>query len=140
VPETVVGSQLEFSHRSLDSRIRLLVLRGQLDRTTTSALAATLKRASSRRGPGVIVDLTALTALDASGIGLLHDTQLRMAGAGGCLAVVGDELSDAWLLAATRGSTLDVFHSRAEAIAAVNRRILFVRPIAVRSLHEVPVG
>ena len=136
-----MSSQLDFSDRSLDRRIRLLVLQGRLDRTTTSGLAATLESSLSSHGPGVIVDLTELTALDASGIGLLHDTQMRLAGAGGCLAVVGDEFCNAWLLRTTRwGFTLDVFHSRAEAIAAVNRGILLVRPAAVRSLLDVPVG
>jgi anti-anti-sigma factor len=134
-------SQLEVIDRPLDNQIRLLVLQGELDRTTTPSLAATLRSAHSRDRLGVIVDLTELTSLDASGIGLLRDSNLRLAGAGGRLVVVSDELRDAWLLATTRwGSTPDVFHSRAAAVAAVKRRSLLVQPMAVRSLLDVPAG
>jgi anti-anti-sigma factor len=136
-----VSSQLEVSDRWVDRRIRLLVLQGQLDRTTTPSLAATLKSGFSRHWPGVIVDLTELTSLDASGIGLLRHSQVRLAGVGGCLAVVSDEPCDSTLLSATRRApALDVFHSRAEALAGVKRSILLVRPTAVRSLLDVWVG
>jgi anti-anti-sigma regulatory factor len=141
VLEGLVSFQLEVRDRSLDRRIRLLVLRGQLDRTTMPSVAATLKTPRSRQEPGVIVDITELTSLDTSGIALLRDTQSRLAGAGGWLAVVSDELCDARLPAAIRwGYAVDVFRSRAEAIAAVKRRIVLVRPTAVRSLLDVPVG
>jgi anti-anti-sigma factor len=135
-----MSSQLEVSDRLLDDRIRLLALHGELDRTTTPSLAATLKSACSRDGRSVIVDLTELRSLDASGIRLLHDSQLRLAGAGGRLVVVSDELRDAWLLAAARCFTADTFYSRAEALAAVKRPSLLVRPTAVRSLLDVPAG
>ena len=136
-----MSSQLEVSDRSLDKHIGLLVLQGELDRTTTPSLAVTLKSAGARDRLGVVVDLTELTLLDASGIGLLRDSQLRLAGGAGWLAIVSDERCDAWLLAATRwGATPDVFHSRAEAIAAIKRRSLLVRPTAVRTLLDVPAG
>lgn len=135
-----MSSQLKVSDRSLDHHIRLVALQGELDSTTTPRLAATLKRACPSEGRSVIVDLTELRSLDASGIGLLHDSQLRIANAGGRLIVISDELRDAWLLASTRWFAADTFHSRAEAIAAVKRRSLLVRPAAVRSLLDVPAG
>lgn len=93
-------------------RIRLLVLKGELDRATTPSLAATLNSAWSRHGAGVIVDLTGVTSVDSTGIGLLHHSQLRFAGAGRCLAVVSDDVCDPKMVTATRsGPTLDVFHS-----------------------------
>ena len=136
-----MSSQLEVSDLSLDKHIGLLALQGELDRTTTPSLVAALQSACARDRLGVIIDLTELTSLDASGIGLLRDSQLRLAGVGDWLAIVSDERCDAWLLAATRwGATPDVFHSRAEAIAAVERRNLLVRPTAVRTLLDVPAG
>ena len=53
VPEAVVSSQLEVSDRSLDKHIGLLVLQGELDRTTTPSLAVTLKSAG-REGSGSV--------------------------------------------------------------------------------------
>ena len=136
-----MSSQLKVSDQSLDNRIRLLVLQGELDRATTPSLAATLNSPWSRHGRGVIVDLTRVTSVDATGIGLLRNSQLRLARVGGCLAIVSDDVCDSKLVTATRsGPVLDVFHSRAGALAAVKRRSLLVQPTAVRSLLDVPSG
>jgi len=136
-----VSSRLKVSDRSLDNRIRLLVLQGELDRATAPGLAARLSCAWPRHGSGVIVDLTQVTSLDASGITLLHNSQLRFAGAGGRLAVVSEDLCGPRGVAATRwGPTLDVFPSRTQAVAAVARCSMLVRPTAVRSLLDVPSG
>jgi hypothetical protein len=57
------------------------------------------------------------------------------------MAIVSGELGDASLLKGPRSSSpVDVFHSRAEAIAAIGRHVLLVRPQAVRALLDVPTG
>ena len=134
-------SQLEFSDRLLGRRIRLLTLRGELDHTTMRRVATKLTTAYSRREPGVIIDITELTSLDASGVALLDDTAARLAGAGGWIGIVSDERGHPSLLADTRwNGAVNVFHSRAEAIDAVNHRTFLVRPAPVRSLLDIPRG
>lgn len=114
-------------------------------------LVVKLKRGVPQRRPGVIVDLTELTSLDATGVTLLQDSQLRLAGAEGCLALVSPEPHHARLSRLIpESATLDVFRSRAEAIAAVHRIVLgasasqrshvLMQPRAVRSMLDVPAG
>jgi anti-anti-sigma factor len=136
-----MSSHLEVGDQPLDYPIHLLVLRGQLDRTTTASLNATLTSALSEHKPGVIVDLTEVTSLDSSGLALLRDSQLRLVRRNGCLAVVREQPCGSQLsaLIATEAS-LDVFRTRTEAIAAVRRGVWMVRPSAVRSLLDIPVG
>lgn len=136
-----MSSHLEIGDQPLDHPIHLLVLRGQLDRTTTPSLAATLTSALSERKPGVIVDLTKVTSLDSSGLALLRDLQLRLARANGCLAVVSDPQCRSQLSALiATDATLDVLRTRAEAIAAVRRGVWMVRPAAACSPRDTPVG
>jgi anti-anti-sigma factor len=132
-----VRSQLCVREQPLGGSVRLLALRGELDQTTAAGLVVKLKRGVPQRRPGVIVDLTELTSLDAIGVGLLQDSQLRLAGAEGCLAVVSPEPHHSRLI--PESATLDVFRSRAEAIVAVHR-IVLMRPRAVRSVLDVPAG
>jgi anti-anti-sigma factor len=133
-------SHLCVREQPLGGSVCLLALRGELDDTTVAGLVVKLKRGVPERRPGVIVDLTELTSLDAIGVRLLQDSQLRLAGAEGCLAVVSPERHQSRLSRLIPGSaTLDVFRSRAEAIAAV-RRIVLMRPRAVRSVLDVPAG
>ena len=136
-----MSSHLEVGDQPLDYPIHLLVLRGQLDRATAPSLAATLTSALSERKPGVIVDLTEVTSLDSSALALLRDSQLRLARANGCLAVVSEQLCG-WQLSALTATdaTLDVFRTRSEAIAAVRRGVWMVRPSAVRSLLDIPAA
>ena len=133
-------SHLSVREQPLGGSVCLLALRGELDHTTVAGLVVKLKRAVPEGRPGVIVDLTELRSLDPIGVRLLHDSQLRLAGAEGCLAVVSPEALDSQLSRLISGSArLDVFRSRAEAIAAVHR-IVLMRPGAVRSVLDVPAG
>jgi anti-anti-sigma factor len=134
-------SHLEVGDQPLDYPIHLLVLRGQLDRATAPSLAATLTSVLSEQKPGVIVDLTEVTSLDSTGVALLRDSRLRLARGNGCLAVVNEQLAGSQPSALTAAdTTLDIFRTRTEAIAAVRRGVWMVRPAAVRSLLDVPVG
>ena len=133
-------SHLDVREQPLGGSARLLTLRGELDHTTVAGLVEKLKRGVPQRRPGVIVDLTELTSLDATGVRLLQDSQLRLAGAEGCLAVVSPEAHHSRLLRLiSESATLVVFRSRAEAVAAVHR-IVLMRPRAVRSVLDVPAG
>lgn len=133
-------SHLSVHEQPLDGCVRLLALRGELDQTTTAGLVVKLKRGVPQRRPGVIVDLTELTSLDAMGVGMLQDSQRRLADVEGCLAVVSSEPHHSRLLPLIpESATLDVFRSRAEAIAAVHR-IVLMRPRAVRSVLDIPAG
>ncbi len=135
-----MSSDLEVSEQPLGS-IRVLVLRGRLDRTTSPSLASRLTSALSEQRARVIVDLTDLTSMDASGLALLCDAQLGPAGADRCLAVVGVAPLGAQLSQpASEGRTLDLFHTRAEALAEVRRPVATARPCAVRPLRDVPAG
>jgi anti-anti-sigma factor len=135
-----VRSHLSVREQPLDGSVCLLALRGELDQTTVAGLVVKLKRGVPQRRPGVIVDLTELTSLDPTGVRLLQDSQLRLAGAEGCLAVVSPQALDSRLSRLISGTaSLDVFRSRAEAIAAVHR-IVRMQPRAVRSVLDVPAG
>ena len=133
-------SHLSVREQPLGGSVCLLALRGELDHTTAAGLLVKLKRGVREGRPGVIVDLTELTSLDPIGVRLLHDSQLRLAGVEGCLAVVSPDALDSQLLRRISGSpTLDVFRSRADAIEAVHR-IVLRQPRAVRSVLDVPAG
>jgi anti-anti-sigma factor len=135
-----VRSHLSVREQPLGGSVCLLALRGELDHTTVAGLVVKLKRGLPDGRPGVIVDLTELTSLDPIGVRLLRDSQLRLAGVEGCLAVVSPEALDSQLSRLIPGSvSLDVFRSRAEAIAAVHRAVL-MQPRAVRSVLDVPAG
>jgi anti-anti-sigma factor len=135
-----VRSHLCVGEQPLGGSVRLLALRGELDQTTAAGLVVKLKPGVPQRRPGVIVDLTELTSLDAIGVGLLQDSQLRLADAEGCLALVSPEPHHARLSRLIpESATLDVFRSRAEAIAAVHR-IVLMQPRAVRSMLDVPAA
>jgi len=135
-----VGSHLYVREQPLGGSVCLLALRGELDHTTVAGLVVKLKPGAPERRPGVIVDLTELTSLDANGVRLLQDSQVRLASAEGCLAVVSPEPHHLRLLRPIPGSaTLDVYRSRAEAIAAVHR-IVLMQPRAVCSVLDVPPG
>ena len=134
-------SDLEVSEQPLGRSVRVLVLRGRLDHTTSPGLACTLTNALVEQKARVVVDLTDLTSLDASGLALLRDSQLHLADANGRLAVVGEGPCHAQLLAPSpQGPALDVFHTRAEALAAVRRIASNTRPCAVRSVLDIPAG
>ncbi len=135
-------SQLEVSEQPLGRSIRLVVLSGRLDRTTSPRLACSLTSAlAERRARLVVIDLTDLTSLDASGVAVLRDSQARLADANGCLAFVGEGPCHAQLSAVTPdGPILAVFHTRAEALAAIRRDVAVRRPCAVRSLRDIPAG
>jgi len=136
-----VSSHLEVSEQPLGRAVCVLVLRGQLDYTTSPSLACTLTSALSEQRSRVVVDLTELTSVDASGLSLLRDSQVRLAGANGALAVVGHGPCHAQLEAPTpEGWTLQVFHTRAEALAVVRRDFPIARPCAVRPLLDIPAG
>lgn len=136
-----MGSDLEVSEQPLGRSTRVLILRGRLDRMTSPSFASTLTSALSEHSARVVVDLTDLASLDASGLALLRDSQERLADANGCLAVVGEGPCHAQLSAPTPGGPiLDVFHTRAEAVAAVRRDVASTRPAAVRPLLEIPAG
>ena len=129
-----------FANNHLAGSVRLLALRGELDHTTVPGLVIKLKRGVPERRPGVILDLTELTSLDPTGVRLLQDSQLRLTGVEGCLAVVSPQALDSRLLRLiSESAPLDVFRSRAEAIAAVHR-IVLRQPRAVRSVLDVPAG
>ena len=133
-------SQLSVREQPLGGSVRLLALRGELDHTTVPGLVIKLKRGVPERRPGVILDLTELTSLDPTGVRLLQDSQLRLTGVEGCLAVVSPQALDSRLLRLiSESAPLDVFRSRAEAIAAVHR-IVLRQPRAVRSVLDVPAG
>lgn len=133
-------SHLRVREQPLGGSVRLLALQGELDQTTAAGLVVKLKRGLPQRRPGVIIDLTELTSLDATGVGLLQDSQRRLAGSEGCLAVVSPEPHHSRLLQLIPESApLDVFRSRTEAIAAVHR-IVLTRPRAVRSVLDIPAG
>jgi len=135
-----VRSHLSVREQPLGGSVCLLALRGELDQTTAAGLLVKLKRGVPEGRPGVIVDLTELTSLDPIGVRLLHDSQLRLAGVEGCLAVVSPDALDSRLLRLISATaTLDVFRSRAEAIEAVHR-IVLRQPRAVRSVLDVPAG
>lgn len=135
------SSHLEVSEHPLGRSIRVVVLRGRLDRTTSPDLACTLTSALAEHRTRVVVDLTDLTSLDASGLALLHDSHERLASANGCLAVVGEGPWHAQLSALRPdGPILDVFNTRAEALAAVRRDVAVRRPCAVRPLRDIPAG
>jgi anti-anti-sigma factor len=136
-----MSSHLEVGDQPLDYPIHLLVLRGQLDRTTVPSLAATLTSAISEHKPGVVVDLTEVTSLDSSGLAdVLRDSQVRLARRNGRLAVVSEQLCGSQLSALkATDATLDVFRTRTEAIAAVRRGVWMAQPSAVRSLPDIPV-
>ena len=133
---------LEVTEQPLGRSIRVLVVRGRLDRTTSPTFAGTLTSAvTQRRARMMVIDLTDLTSLDASGLALLRDSQQQLAGARGRLALVGEGPCYMQLSAATpEGPSLDVFHTRAEALAAVRGPGVAARPCAVRPLREVPAG
>jgi len=132
---------LEVSEQPLGRSVRVVVLRGRLDRTTSPRLAFSLTSALAERRPRIVIDLTDLTSLDASGVALLRDSQARLANANGCLAVVGEGPCHAQLSAvAPGGPVLDVFHTRAEALDAVRRDVAARRPCAVRPLRDIPAG
>jgi anti-anti-sigma factor len=136
-----MGSHLEVGDQPLDYPIHLLVLRGQLDRTTVPSLAATLTSALSEHKPGVIVDLTDVTSLDSSGLTLLRDSQVRLARRNGRLAVVSEQLCGSQLSALiATDATLDVFRTRTDAIAAVRRGVWMVQLPAVRSVIDISLG
>jgi len=136
-----VVSHLEVTEQPLGRYVRVLVLRGRLDRTTAARLASTLTSALADDSARVVVDLSDLASLDASGLALLRDSQARLAGAHGCLALVGEGPCRAQLSApATEGPVLDVFQTRAEALAAVRRDVSVTRPCAVRWLLDIPAG
>jgi anti-anti-sigma factor len=141
MPEDLMTSHLEIADEPLDRSIRLIVLRGELDRTTTPQLAVRLSQALLRRRPAVIVDLTELTSMDAAAVALLHDSQSQIAAARGYLAVVGDRARHWHLSARPRaGITLDVSATRAQAIATARRSAAVAGPCAVRPLLDVPAG
>lgn len=136
-----MSSHLDVGDQPLDYPIHLLVLKGQLDRATVPTLAATLTSALSEHKPGVIVDLTDVTSLDASGLALLRDSQVRLARRNGRLAVVGEQRCDSQLSALTAtDATLDVFRTRTDAIAAVRRGVWKVRLPAVRSVIDISLA
>jgi len=136
-----MNSHLDIADEPVDRSIRLLVLRGELDRTTTPVLAGRLSQALRMRRPAVIVDVTELTSMDAAGLALLHDSQSQMAAAHGCLAVVGDRVYESrGSPRLPAGTTLDVAATRAQAIEDARRSAVAVRPCAVRSLLDVPYG
>jgi anti-sigma B factor antagonist len=133
--------QLEVSEQALERSIRVVVLRGRLDRTTSPRLACSLTSALAERPGRIVVDLIDLTSLDASGVAVLRDSQARLADANGCLAFVGEGPCHAQLSAVTPdGPILAVFHTRAEALAAIRRDVAVRRPCAVRSLRDIPAG
>ena len=134
-------SHLVIGDQPLDHPLHLLVLRGELDQATAPSLAAAMTRALSERKPGMIVDLTEVTSLDSGGLAALRDSHLRLARANGCLAVVSEQLPRSQQPAVIpTDATLDVFRTRTEAIAAVRRGVWRVKPAAVRSLVDIPVG
>jgi len=134
-------SHLEIADQPLDESTRLLVLRGELDRTTTPQLAVRLSQALLTRRPAVIVDLTELTSMDAAGVALLRDSQSQMAAVRGCLAVVGERARHApGTVRQLTGITLGVSPTLAHAIAEARRSAAVEGPAAVRSLWDVPAG
>jgi ABC-type transporter Mla MlaB component len=147
-----MSSQLHVSERWLDQAIRLIVLRGELDRATTPQLAVILRKAVARTRPLVVVDLMQVTAAEPSALALLHRIQMRAEEAGGCVALAADGLRSppAFVGVERSGSiprerrlaavALTVFASREEAIAAARRGIVSLGPQAVRSVLDVPVG
>lgn len=147
-----MSPDLYVSERWLSHAMRLVVLRGELDGATTPRLAVILRKAVSRMRPVVVVDISEVTTLGPVALALLHHAQVRAAKSGGCVTLVSGELrAPPAFISAERSASrtrerrlatvvLAVFASREEAIAAARQSILNLRPQAVRSVLDVPVG
>ena len=137
-----MSSDLEVNEQPLGRSVRVVVLRGRLDRTTSPRLACTLTNAlAERTAARVVVDISDLTSVDASGLALLRDSHARLADANGRFAVAGEGPCQAQLSAVARdGAFVEVFQTRAQALAAVRQGVPARRPCAVRALRDIPAG
>jgi anti-sigma B factor antagonist len=113
------GALLDIRIEAAEGSASLVSLAGELDLSTIPKLEARLFEELSSR-PGVIVDLTRLTFIDSSGIGLLIKA-FRAADGSRMHTVVapGSQVARVFEIAGI-GRAMSVFGQRDQALAALN--------------------
>jgi anti-anti-sigma factor len=114
----LLGIEIERSGNGLS----IVALAGELDLSTIPRLDGRLLEELGER-EGVIIDLSRLTFIDSSGIGLLIKSHRAMNGAGAIHIVVaeGSQVERVFAIAGI-GRALPLFLDRDEAIAAVGKQ------------------
>ncbi|MFG1749931.1 STAS domain-containing protein [Streptosporangium sandarakinum] len=85
----MVHNGLTVTLRSHPAGPRLLVVTGDLDHHTSPGLRDTVEELPMEAGSGVVVDLSALTFCDSTGIAVLIAAHQRAQAAGASLALAG---------------------------------------------------
>ena len=76
------------AQRELEGGITLLTVTGEIDLYTAPELKLALRRVGSDGAPRLIVDLSATTFIDSTGLGVLVAAQKRLRPLGGRLVIV----------------------------------------------------
>jgi anti-anti-sigma factor len=84
----VIGVDFAVERETLDGSIVLARVQGEIDMATTHELAGPLLRIVEAGTRGLIVDLSDVTFMGASGLHVLEEVQAQLRHAGGQLAVV----------------------------------------------------
>jgi anti-sigma B factor antagonist len=84
----VVHADFAVEREALDDSTTLARVQGEIDMATTPDFAEPLLRLAESGKRGLIVDLTDVTFMGASGLHVLEDVQARLRRGGGRLAVV----------------------------------------------------
>ncbi|GGS89111.1 anti-sigma factor antagonist [Planobispora rosea] len=80
---------LTITHRSHSTRVQVLVVAGDLDHHTAPRLREALDGVRLERGAGLVIDLSALTFCDSTGISVLVAAHQYAQNAGAVLALAG---------------------------------------------------
>jgi len=84
----VVRADFAVEREALDDSTTLARVQGEIDMATTPELAEPLLRLAESGTRALIVDLTAVTFMGASGLHVLEQVQAHLRRSGGALAVV----------------------------------------------------
>lgn len=112
---------LRLSERKLDGRT-VVALRGELDLSTAPGLRDRLLAILNERPGGLILDLSALTFMDSTGINVLLVTERRAVLLGGSLALAAPQKIVAKVLRITGLDNHFAIYPTAEAAAAAPAR------------------
>ena len=106
---------------SIDDRTHVLAVAGELDALSAPKLGRRLMRLTTPGAKRIVVDLSAATFIDSSGLGVILEALRNLAGGGGRLALVcpTQRLLRPFEIAGVT-SRLDIFLTRDDALATAS--------------------
>lgn len=114
-------SEFAITGEALDERTHVLVLAGEVDVTTAPEFKRRLHGLIDQGNQAIVVDLTAVTFIDSTALGVMIGALRRLRPEGGALALVCADDDIAGIFEVTGlDRVLDVHQSREDAVAAVS--------------------